>query len=130
MTDEQLDIYAIPDARKQQGMAAAAASTDDWWRSCAMQAIEALAATGEEFQSYDLVLRYGLSEPAHPNQWGPLLRSAARAGLICKAGVAESKRPETNKSLTRTWRGAKPVRSFDDAVEVLAAETPARRGAA
>lgn len=106
MTGEQLDIYAEAEARKQQGMGTAADSTDPWWHACAMQAIREIAKTGEEFQSYDLVLRYGVPEPANPNHWGPLLRDAAKAGLIVKAGFGASKRPTSARSALRLWRGA------------------------
>jgi hypothetical protein len=102
--DGQLDL--LGDALKQDGMARAEASTDPWWRSCAMTALETEAKTGRVFQSYDLVLRYGLDEPpSGPNAWGSLLGAAARAGLIEAVGYAPSNRPTTAKSAVRTWRG-------------------------
>lgn len=97
---------ALGEELKADGMARAEASTDPWWRACAMQALEHEARTGRVFQSYDLVLRYGLPEPpSGPNAWGSLLGSAAKAGLIEAVGYAPSSRPTTAKSAVRTWRG-------------------------
>lgn len=102
---EQLELGQV---LKEDGMRRAAESSDPWWRSCAMQAVEAEAATGRVFQSYDLVLRYGLPEPpSGPNAWGSLLGSAAKAGLIVAVGYAPSSRPTTAKSAVRTWRGVR-----------------------
>lgn len=80
--------------------------TDAWWRSTAMQAVRAIAATDREWQCYDLVADYGVPDPDHPNRWGALLGHAARLGLIVPVGAAPSRRPATAGSLTRTWRGA------------------------
>lgn len=97
---------ALGEVLKQDGMARADESTDPWWRACAMQAVEAEAASGRVFQSYDLVLRYGLAEPpSGPNAWGSLFGAAAKAGLIQAVGYAPSARPTTAKSAVRTWRG-------------------------
>jgi hypothetical protein len=86
-------------------MSAAADSADTWWWNCGQQAIDQAAAEGTPFQAYDLVLRYGLDEPRHANQWGPLLAAGAARKAIRKCGYAPSKRPETNSSIVRTWVG-------------------------
>ena len=100
---EQLELGQV---LKDEGMARAESSTDPWWRSCAMTALTTEAKTGRVFQSYDLVLRYGIPEPpSGPNAWGSLLGSAAKAGLIEPVGYAPSSRPTTAKSAVRTWRG-------------------------
>lgn len=102
--DGQLDL--LGEGLKADGMARADASTDPWWRSCAMTALETEARTGRVFQSYSLVERYGVPEPpSGPNAWGALLNAAARAGLIEAVGYAPSARPTTAKSAVRTWRG-------------------------
>lgn len=81
-------------------------NADDWWIRTALQAVRALAKTGQEFQAYDLVEIYAIPEPDHPNRWGALLTRASRDGLIVAVGAAPSRRPATARSLTRTWRGA------------------------
>jgi hypothetical protein len=81
-------------------------NADDWWLSTAMQAVRAMAATGREFQAFDLAEIYGTPEPDHANRWGALLTRAAREGVIVSVGAAPSRRPSTARSLTRTWRGA------------------------
>lgn len=92
---------------RDEGMAKAEESTNEWWRSCGLRAIEAAAKTGQVFQAFDLVERYGLEEPANPKaQWGPLLAAARRAGLIVPAGWGESKRPTAHASGVKLWRGA------------------------
>lgn len=100
---EQLELGAY---LKEEGMAAADASTDGWWRECCDRAIQQAADTGRPFQAFDLCEWFGLPEPRHANQWGPRLSSAAKRGVIVPAGWAESNRPTTAKSAVRLWRGA------------------------
>lgn len=95
----------LGDALKQDGMARAEASTDDWWRETCDRAIAEAARSGRPFQAFDLCEWYGLPEPRHPNQWGPRLSAAAKQGVIVAAGWAESHRPTTAKSAVRVWRG-------------------------
>lgn len=95
---EQLDLFAGRDQSER--------NTDAWWASTAMAAVRAMAATGREFQAFDLVETFGLVDPDHPNRWGALLSRAAREGVIVAVGAAPSRRPATAGSLCRTWRGA------------------------
>jgi hypothetical protein len=88
------------------GREQAVCNSDSWWMSIGLQAIRAIAKTGDEFQAFDLIERYHIPEPDHPNRWGPLFSRAARQGLIVPVGAAPSRRPRTARSLTRTWRGA------------------------
>jgi hypothetical protein len=89
-----------------EGMAnTAAAASPDWW-SRAERAVLFLAREGQPFQAYDVVLRYGMDEPANPaKQWGALLGALRKAGLIEPSGYAQSKRPTAAKSAVRTWQG-------------------------
>lgn len=96
----------LGDALKEQGMAAADASTDEWWRDCCDRAIQQAADLGRPFQAFDLCEWFGLPEPRHANQWGPRLSAAAKRGVIVAAGWAESNRPTTARSAVRLWRGA------------------------
>lgn len=96
----------IGEALKQDGMARADDSTDNWWRQTCDRAIAEAAASGRPFQAFDLCEWYGLPEPRHPNQWGPRLSAAAKHGVIVATGWAESHRPTTAKSAVRVWRGA------------------------
>lgn len=89
--------------RAQKGMPAQ-------WRATALQAIEAMAATGRDFQAWDLVEEMGLPDPDHPCRWGEVFRVAARKGLITEVGSARSKRPTTRSSLTLVWRGTEAVK--------------------
>ncbi len=79
---------------------------DGWWWSCAMQAVEAMAATGRTFQAHDVADVYGLADPDSPNRWGALMGAAHRLGIVEPVGVAMSSRRSTARSLVRTWRGA------------------------
>lgn len=81
------------------------ATADDFWTETAMQAVIELAKTGEVFEAYDCVLRFGTPEPTSSAQWGALMRSAASRGLITAVAAGPSKRPSTNGALTRKWRG-------------------------
>lgn len=105
MTDVQLDIYAEAEARKQHGMAQVDGNADGWWKACADQAIDALAASGKTFEAYDLSLM-GVPDPHHSNAWGARMNAAAKRGVIKRVGSGPSKRPTTAKSLVYFWRGA------------------------
>lgn len=79
---------------------------DDWWWSGAMQALQALAATGRIFTAYDLTAEpYAIPEPDHCCRWGALLRTGHTRGLITPVGATISQRPQRAGGLTRTWRG-------------------------
>lgn len=79
--------------------------SDEFWRAAAWQALQHLAASGQEFQLHDLT-DLGVPEPSSPNHWGALAFAARKAGLIERCGFAQSKRRETRGSLVRLWRGA------------------------
>ena len=81
------------------------AGTDEWWRECCDRAIADAAASGQEFQSWDLVLRYGLAEPRDHHQWGPRFAKAAADGVIEWVRYEKSIRPNTRRSVLSVWRG-------------------------
>jgi hypothetical protein len=83
--------------------------TSDQWKAQALQAIARAAQTGRRFQAIDLI-RYGATEPDHPNRWGAVLHLAHTRGLIRCAGYAPSERPATKRSILRTWRGTTTTR--------------------
>lgn len=99
---EQLELGAV---LKEQGMATADASTDEWWRECCDRAIEDAARSGREFQSWDLVRLYGLPEPRDHHQWGPRFSAAASRGVIEWVRYEKSARPNTRRSVLSVWRG-------------------------
>lgn len=108
LRDDQPDMWAAdPADGGLPGRDRAERNVDDWWLDTAMQAVRAMAATGREFQCYDLVETYGVPDPDHPNRWGALLTRAARENVIVPVGAAQSRRPATALSLTRTRRGAR-----------------------
>lgn len=84
-------------------------NTDDWWRSCALAGLEYLAATARPFTAYDLT-SLGVPEPQHPNQWGPVMSTAAHAGMIRHAGYVPSLRPSVHRSVVRQWIGAQAAK--------------------
>ena len=81
-------------------------NADLWWWSTAMAGITTLAATGQEFEAFDIADRLGVPEPDHCNRWGALLSAAAKAGMIVAVGAKPSRRPTAAGHLCRTWRGA------------------------
>lgn len=95
--DSQLDLFAGRDQAED--------NTDPWWAENAMTALTTIARTGVEFQCYDLVEQFGLTEPDTGKRWGALFGKAARAGVIVAVGVTRSRRPSACGALTRVWRG-------------------------
>ncbi|MDN5917370.1 MAG: hypothetical protein L0I76_20110 [Pseudonocardia sp.] len=96
--DGQLDLFAGRDQAEE--------NTDQWWADTAMTALTTIASTGVEFQCYDLVEQFGLTEPDIGKRWGALFGKAARTGVIVAVGVTRSRRPSACGALTRVWRGA------------------------
>ncbi|AQA26216.1 hypothetical protein BTZ20_4475 [Rhodococcus sp. MTM3W5.2] len=87
------------------GVQDAVENRDEWWWAGAMAALKAAAATGREFDSYDLTEWYGINGPDHPARWGGLFASAKKEGLIEPAGFCVSRRPTRSGGITRRWRG-------------------------
>lgn len=101
---EQLELAEALRDINEGMVATAAAASPDWW-SRAERAVLWLARQGEEFQAYDIVLRFGMDEPDNPaKQWGALLGALRKGDLIEPAGYAQSKRPTASKSAVRTWK--------------------------
>lgn len=114
MTEQTFpDQLTLADALVEvnQGMAVAAANTStDWW-SRARRGVEWLAASGEPFTAYDLVVQCGIEEPDSPkSQWGAFFAAMKKAGLVEPAGFTNSKRPQTAGSAVRTWQGVQKTK--------------------
>ncbi len=109
---QQLDIASAAEPvfeTRDQALRRAQDSASRDWLVSAVTAIEAIAATGRDFQAFDLI-ELGLPEPDHPCRWGAVFGLAARRGLITSVGSARSKRPTTKGSLMRVWRGTEAVK--------------------
>lgn len=92
-------------SQKMTGLRQAITSRDPWWWDCAMRAVAHLAASGEQFDAYDIT-KLGVPDPDHPARWGALFRSARAGGLIVPVGFRESCRPSRAGGVCRVWRGA------------------------
>jgi hypothetical protein len=91
--------------RPTGGVEQAEANADTWWNSTARAALHAEARTGRIFEPFDLVARYGIAEPDHPNRWGALFRSALRERTVRRVGYGPSKRPTRNHGITGLYQG-------------------------
>lgn len=87
------------------GVRLAEDNADAWWWSTAMSGVQALAASGREFDAYDLT-ELGVPEPDSPNRYGALFRAAHRAGVIVPVGYRQSRRPGRSGGSCRVWRAA------------------------
>jgi len=80
------------------------------WHRQALQAIHALAATGEPFVIAD-VQKYGVTDPPQPRtDWPKVTAEAEQLGWIEHCGYAKSTRPTVRGSAVRQWRGTFAVR--------------------
>lgn len=93
-------------ALQADGMDQAVRGTDPAWAGECQRAIRLAAALQLPFQAADLVNAGLVSEPRHPNHWGPQLAAAHREGVIEPHGYAPSKRATVRNSACRTWIGA------------------------
>lgn len=82
---------------------------DEWWKSCALAAVEAMAATGRPFTCYEAARAAGLPDPDHANRWGALMRRARAAGIVVPVATIRGTRPSTHRALVRLWIGAEHV---------------------
>ena len=80
------------------------ANTDDWWLSCAEQALAVLVRTRREFSTDDL-RDLGVPDPDVPNRWGSFVAAAKSRGDIIPCGVAISRSKGRNSGYLRVWRG-------------------------
>jgi hypothetical protein len=105
---EQLEIGQ---ALREIGVAQANENTDIWWRSCADQAIDTLAATGRPFTADD-VRDLGVPDPPSPKAWGARFLSASRQGRIVRVGYTPSRRASVHAHPIALWTG--PVEERED----------------
>lgn len=89
---------------RDEGMARALAAEHEAWKERATEAVELLAATGQEFTSDHV--RDLAGEPSRPNAIGGILNGAKRNGIITVVGFAQATRASRHASVMRVWRGA------------------------
>lgn len=64
-------------------------------------------ASGSSFTSEDVrnsILGAHLPQPPHLRAWGSVFQRAARAGLIVKAGIVESRAAHCHCAFVATWK--------------------------
>lgn len=98
---EQLELGR---ALRDEGTAIADENAGDWWRSCADQAIDTLAATGRPFTADD-VRDLGVPDPASPKAWGARFLAAAKSGRITRIGYTPSRRASVHAHPIAVWQG-------------------------
>lgn len=83
------------------------------WGDLAYEALRLYAAgkraSGVTFTSEDVrssIAAAGVPEPPHLRAWGSVFKRAARAGLIVKAGIVESRAAHCHCAHVAAWRAA------------------------
>lgn len=99
---EQLELGRV--LRDAGTMAVDQRDDNAWWRSCADQAIDALAASGRPFTADD-VRELGVPDPSSPKAWGARFLAAARAGRIVRVGYQPSRRASVHAHPVAVWQG-------------------------
>jgi hypothetical protein len=99
---EQLELGQ---ALRDEGVARVDAAQDEWWKSCADQAIDTLAAAGRPFTADD-VRDLGVPDPTSPRAWGARFLTAARQGRIVRVGYVPSRRASVHAHPIAQWRGS------------------------
>jgi hypothetical protein len=92
---------------RDQGMTAAEEAASEQWKRRVRYWINLMADYGEEFTAEDV--RREAGEPpwaSHINALGSLFHTAARRGIIERAGWTQAKRPSGHARALAVWRGA------------------------
>ena len=99
----------MPDyAGKLEGMERAEAGASPEWKHYATLVITALAREVKEFTSDEVwegLKLCGIQAPEEPRAMGPMMRNAAKAGLITKTGYSRVSNQENNHARpVAVWR--------------------------
>ena len=100
-------------AGKIEGMAAAEAGASQEWKDYAMGTILALARKNREFTADEVwagLAHLGIDGPQEPRAMGPMMRNAAKLGMITKTGYSRVSQQGTNH--------ARPVAIWKSLIEV------------
>lgn len=86
--------------------APAQSSDYESWMSVVRPVFEAVALSGREFTTHDVVVEHNLPEPPDPaHHWGRLMTLLHDEQVIRPAGWAHSSRRTSHASGVRTWVG-------------------------
>lgn len=83
---------------------------DPEWATRCDAAIEEMARRGTPFQAADLIAENLVSEPPHPNCWGPRFIAASRRGVIEHFQYGGSNRATVHRSICHQWIGTPDYR--------------------
>ncbi|NUX98762.1 hypothetical protein [Paraburkholderia youngii] len=96
---------------KAEGQAKVAAHAGTAWRDAAITAMRDFAATNyvnggrTDFTIDEFRDAGACPEPAHPNAWGTLPKTAVKLGILDPTfDTATSKRPAAHARVARVWR--------------------------
>jgi hypothetical protein len=82
------------------------------WAEQVRPAFVAAAATGQLFTSYEIARQNDLPEPPNPRaDWGNLVLSLVRDGLIEHVTFDRSRRPTGERSAVGVWRGTRAAQA-------------------
>jgi len=90
-------ISAVREAGEQRAL------WDHDWSESALEELERLAGSSQDFTADDLVAEVGA--PDSPGAVGAAFSKAAKSGLIRTVGYATSRRVGRHGGLVRVWRG-------------------------
>jgi hypothetical protein len=82
------------------------------WAEQVRPAFVAAARTGQLFTSYEVAKAHSLPEPPNPRaEWGNLVLSLVRDGLIEHAAFDRSRRTTGERSAVAVWRGTRAAQA-------------------
>ena len=103
---------------KEEGMAKAEAGASEEWKMAASLAIMDVAKKNKEFTAdevWEVLQRMGITGPQEPRAMGPMMRNAAKLGMITKTGYSRVSQQGTNH--------ARPVAIWKSLIEVQTKDT-------
>ncbi|WP_033307379.1 hypothetical protein RFN58_07080 [Streptomyces iakyrus] len=82
------------------------------WAATVRPAFVAAARTGQLFTSYEIAKANDLPEPPNPRaDWGNLVLSLVRDGVIEHVAFDRSRRPTGERSAVGVWRGTRAAQA-------------------
>ena len=100
-------MKTLGDILAAEGGDRAADHAGEEWKAHALEAVGVVAATGEEFTSEDVRVKYpDLDNPPDKRAWGGIMRRAAKQFQLVSVGTRKATNPKVHSTIVTVWKRA------------------------